>query len=307
VVQTLLQQGADVAATDQDEETSLHKASYHGHAAVVQTLLENGADVAATNKDGRTSLHRTSMSGYAAVVQTLLQHGADVAARDRAGKTPLDVAEYCDDEVKKEEVKTALREHRAQHSLFYVAQKGMVALVADLIKEGADVNEKNHDEETSLHKASYHGHAAVVQTLLENGADVAATTKDGRTSLHRASLSGYAAVVQTLLQHGADVAARDGWGKTPLDYLEDCDDEVKKEEVKAVFVRHSLLLAAQVGALGLLLCHRKMGYPSEGTRQTVCERLNDVWVRGRLGPQRVYIKIKLYSEIGSSRFCQSSS
>ena len=38
--------------------------------------------------------------------------------------------EYCDDEVKKEEVKTALREHRAQQSLFYVAQKGMVALVA---------------------------------------------------------------------------------------------------------------------------------------------------------------------------------
>ena len=46
--------------------------------------------------------------------------------------------------VKKEEVKAALREHGAKHSLFYAAGKGMVDLAADLIKEGADVYEKNH-------------------------------------------------------------------------------------------------------------------------------------------------------------------
>jgi hypothetical protein len=32
--------------------TSLHSASYRGHAAVVQTLLQHGADVAATNEVG---------------------------------------------------------------------------------------------------------------------------------------------------------------------------------------------------------------------------------------------------------------
>ena len=212
-------------------------------------------------------------------VQRLLQNGADVNAANSFGERALTIA----------------------------VKKGSQDLVKLLLDFKADLTTGGKCGGSALHLASTDSNALVVQTLLENGADVAATTKDGRTSLHRASLSGYAAVVQTLLQHGADVAARDGWGKTPLDYLEDCDDEVKKEEVKAVFVRHSLLLAAQVGALGLLLCHRKMGYPSEGTRQTVCERLNDVWVRGRLGPQRVYIKIKLHSEIGSSRFCQSSS
>ena len=77
----------------------------------------------------------------------------------------------------------------------------MVDLVADLIKEGANVNEKNHD---------------------------------GRTSLHSASSSGHAAVVQTLLQHGADVAARNKGGETALDCAEKCNDEVKKEEVKAL-------------------------------------------------------------------------
>ena len=52
------------------------------------------------------------------------------------GETALDLA-------KNDEVKTALCEHGAKHSLLYAADKGMVELVADLIKEGADVNEKN--------------------------------------------------------------------------------------------------------------------------------------------------------------------
>ena len=59
------------------------------------------------------------------------------------GETPLDWA-------KNDEVKTALREYGAKHSLFYAAEKGMVEVVADLIKEGADVNEKN---QVSLNRA----------------------------------------------------------------------------------------------------------------------------------------------------------
>jgi hypothetical protein len=39
-------------ALQQDGDTSLHKASSSGHAAVVQTLLQHGADIAATNKVG---------------------------------------------------------------------------------------------------------------------------------------------------------------------------------------------------------------------------------------------------------------
>ena len=150
---------------------------------------------------GCTSLHLASYGGHAAVVQTLLQHGADVAARDEDGCTSL---------------------HEASSGGFLLR----------------------------ILQAS--GHAAVVQTLLQHGADVAARDEDGRTSLHYASKNGHAAVVQTLLQHGADVAARDMGGKTPLDYAKHCNDEVKKEEVNAVFARHSLLLAAQVGIAELV-------------------------------------------------------
>jgi hypothetical protein len=42
--------------------------------------------------------------------------------------------------------KAALRQHGAKHSLFYASENGMLEVVADLIKEGGDVNEKNHPQ-----------------------------------------------------------------------------------------------------------------------------------------------------------------
>ena len=49
------------------------------------------------------------------------------------GRTPLDIA-------KTEEVKAALREHGAKHSLFYAIRNDMHEEVPEIIKGGADVN-----------------------------------------------------------------------------------------------------------------------------------------------------------------------
>jgi len=231
VVQTLLQHGADVAAKDKGGKTALdlaeNRATHHRCKEEVKTALrEHGA---------KHSLFYAAERGMVELVADLIEEGADVNEKKhftlettytgKAGQTPLDFAWN-------DEVKTALREHGAKHSLFYAAGRAMVELVADLIEEGADVNEKNHDGYTSLHLASSSSrHVAVVQMLLQHGADVTARNKDGNTSLHLASSSGHAAVVQTLLQHGADVAARNEAGKTPLDFA-------RHDEVKAVFVRH---------------------------------------------------------------------
>ena len=101
-------------------------------------VLDVGAE--STHPDAEDVAVDEELRRLVPVVQTLLDHGADVAARDGAGKTPLDYADFA---ALREEVKTALREHGAKHSLFYAAEEGMVELVADLIKEGANVNEKN--------------------------------------------------------------------------------------------------------------------------------------------------------------------
>jgi len=50
VVRLLLEQGTDVAAKDNHEQTALHVAAIHGNEAVMRLLLEQRADVAAKDE-----------------------------------------------------------------------------------------------------------------------------------------------------------------------------------------------------------------------------------------------------------------
>ena len=193
----LLQAGADANAATADGDFALLMAAKEGREDLVAILVSFRAKVDVCDAKGGTPLHWASdgcnNGGHLAVVQALLKLGADVDAKYDSGKTSLDYA-------KGEEVKAALREHGAKHSLFYAAEQGNLELVSHLIKGGAHVNETNRRGQTSLHYASWEGHLAVVQTLLE---------------------------------HGADVAARSNEGKTPYDCA-------KNEEVRIVFDSHSL-------------------------------------------------------------------
>jgi hypothetical protein len=73
----------------------------------------------------------------------LATHPTDTPCPVQCCNTALDVATN-------DEVKAALRQHGARHSLFYAVTQGMLELVADLIKEGADINER--DDKVSLYR-----------------------------------------------------------------------------------------------------------------------------------------------------------
>ncbi|KAK0760882.1 LOW QUALITY PROTEIN: hypothetical protein N5P37_005821, partial [Trichoderma harzianum] len=71
---------------------ALHCAASQGHESMVRLLLDNGADVMASDNAGRTALSLAASNGHEAVVKLLLENGADITAKDNAGRTALCLA-----------------------------------------------------------------------------------------------------------------------------------------------------------------------------------------------------------------------
>src|SRR5688500_17166326 len=98
------------------------------------------------------------------------------------------------------------------------AERGDVAAVKSLMKDGADVNAAQGDGMTALHWAADRGNAELAELLVYAGANISAQTRIGQyTPLHLAAKSGSAAVTKTLLTAGTDVNVRSSnSGVTPL-------------------------------------------------------------------------------------------
>jgi ankyrin repeat protein len=100
--------------------------------------------------------------------------------------------------------------------LMGAASDGDKKIVAQLLKEGTNVNVRDWDELTALIPASSSGHFEIVKFLLKEGADVNAADKDGITALMEASIMGHTKVVDLLLTSGATVDETAKSGVTAL-------------------------------------------------------------------------------------------
>lgn len=100
------------------------------------------------------------------------------------------------------------------------AKSGDVEKVKHLLAADAElVHARDKDGSTALHCAVWKGHEALVALLLKAGADVNAHNTNGHwgtTPLHAAAHANQAAIAQLLIEHGADVNARDMNGETPM-------------------------------------------------------------------------------------------
>ncbi|KAI1819301.1 hypothetical protein F4861DRAFT_149909 [Xylaria intraflava] len=89
----LHQGGAHIEVRDQIGRTPLLWAATDSNIGLAKFLLENGANVAATNNRGRTALHLSAESNDQEhrddMVKLLLDHGADPRATSDGGWTPL--------------------------------------------------------------------------------------------------------------------------------------------------------------------------------------------------------------------------
>ena len=94
VVAYLLKKGAkvNIPASNPSKVMPLHSAVAKNDYAICQLLLENGADVNATQMQGVTALQSAAHRGNLALVQLLVENGADMEMETTEGKTALSFA-----------------------------------------------------------------------------------------------------------------------------------------------------------------------------------------------------------------------
>jgi ankyrin repeat protein len=92
-----------------------------------------------------------------------------------------------------------------------------VNVVAFLLENGANINDRDTIDQTPLIIAAFNGCKDIVKMLLDAGADIGHRNDQGENALISAAQEGNIDVVKVLLEAGADVNQSNADGETPLD------------------------------------------------------------------------------------------
>ncbi|KAF4470475.1 ankyrin repeat [Fusarium albosuccineum] len=218
----LLDQGADVDQTDEDDWTSLHFAAQFSTSwEVLDMLLKAGANVAARSNRGSTALHCAARAPNPEAVRFLVSRGFSTEARTNQGRFALHSAaeEGCSESIRILLDANADMECEDQDGwtpLHFASSGGHLEAVQLLIDRGAIVSSRSHHSRTPLHVAAHQGRSDIVKHLVKSGVDITATDGDRRTALHTVVLSNSLVTTQALLEYDVDIEARDRDGETPL-------------------------------------------------------------------------------------------
>lgn len=144
IVRRLLNHGARVDARDSYGYTALFWAAVTNQLVLAKLLVARGANVNAAASDGDTPIFAAAVGATLPMVDFLIAHGADVNTREVPTR------------------KTAL---------YYAAQYASVGVVHALVRHGASVDAATNNFERPLTIAAQQKRAAVVAELLKDGAD----------------------------------------------------------------------------------------------------------------------------------------
>jgi ankyrin repeat protein len=223
----LVDAGSDVDAREQDGETPLHYAAWRSELEVAGLLIESGADLEIRNDWGRTPLLIVAReTGSAPMARLLIDVGAEVNLRDEGGESPLDLAAWrgfrdlvnllLDEGAELPPPESV----QGRYLAMFAAEKGLDRLFGLLADAGVDLGLRNENDGSLLHSASQGGSAEVVARLLGEGFDPNERDRYGRAPLHYASEMGHQDIARLLLDHEAQIDARSLSGETALNTAE---------------------------------------------------------------------------------------
>ena len=227
VLQTIIDHGADVNATNKQNVTALWIACDKRNADAINVLLKAGADTnIAINDPGGTCLMRAVYKDCSKeVLQSIIDHGADVNATNKQKVTALWIActKNSTDAINvllKAGANTniLLDDHGSTCLMCAVANDCSKEVLQAIIDHGGKVNDTDKQNVTSLRIACGKSNTDAINVLLKAGADTNIALNDsGGTylmyALHRDCSK---EVLQAIINYGADVNATDNQNVTAL-------------------------------------------------------------------------------------------
>ncbi len=93
-VGNLIEDGADLDKTDDNDRTPLRIAAYRGQRFIAELLVNAGVDIDKTCKNGMSPLLCAVWIGYEEIAKKLLQHNAAVYIRDTDGCIAYDLTHH---------------------------------------------------------------------------------------------------------------------------------------------------------------------------------------------------------------------
>lgn len=211
--------------------TSLSYAATGGCFQTVLLLLDKGADISVTDNDNWAPTYRTVRKGHIGIFNCLTDYCGLSFIRNKHLVNLLVCTAHCGDIVSVKSLlnlQVNVNEESSTYrctALLIAASSGQHAIVELLLTtDDIDINSQDNLGRTALAHAAINGHQKIAELLCGyESVDIELKDIYGATPLSLAARHGHGGVVDLLLStERAVVTSQDCFGRTPLSYAIEC-------------------------------------------------------------------------------------